>query len=367
MSRSGMSVNEAKQELRLRGFKDPAKDPMYRTVVTAEQTTGSENPTTDEVTPSTSKEGNKHKPNNPEANISTDIELHNTFSVLAVTEDEMEIAEPEEAPKSSKVVQEPKAESKKPKTDLKKSEAVPSKSKSVNEKRKESLEKSTSIPQNQNDKKPSSSHVKQSQKKDVPKKAEVLPKPAQQPKRRLSRDNSEMEEISPSPVFTPKQKPLLKKLREDIAYASTSKTNMSLHTSEQHHNRCGCHDCFVTVSKKEDPLTKEKLKEIIRNFLEAREKANLGALSDHPESCMCVNHLIHYKRNSIKILDNFLEKCLSNKTTEIPTEPFTSTLDNRKKHLNTNASVKLKEKSSESREGQPQDKHDSSESLPSLT
>ena len=121
MSRSGMSVNEAKQELRLRGFKDPAKDPMYRTVLTAEQPTRSDNPIPDEVRPSTSKEDNKHKPNNPEVNISTEIELHNTFSVLAVTEEEMEITETEEAPKISKVVKEPTADSKKPKADLKKS------------------------------------------------------------------------------------------------------------------------------------------------------------------------------------------------------------------------------------------------------
>ena len=142
---------------------------------------------------------------------------------------------------------------------------------------------------------------------------------------------------------------------------------MSLHTSKQHHNRCGCHDCFVTVSKKQDPLTKEKLKEIIRNFMEAREKANLGALSDHPENCMCVNHLMHYKRNNIKILDNYLEKCPSNKTTEFLTESSTSNPDCRKKHLNTDASVKLKEKPIESQEEEPQDKRNSSESLPFLT
>ena len=368
MSRSGMSINEAKQELRFRGFKDPAKDPSYRTVITADQPSRPENPTPDEVTPSTSTEDNKHKSHAHAGNISADIELQNSFSVLAVEEDEMDIAESEENPKIPNVVQGPKADPRKPTPDSKKSKAVSGKSNSQQEKRKESPEKSASIPQIQNDKKPSGNHVKQSQKKDVPKKPVLSPKATQQPKRRLSRENSEMEEISPSPVFTPKQKPVLKKPREDVAYASTSKTDMSLHTSKQHHNRCGCHDCFEAVSAKGYPLTMEKLAVIIRNFIEVREKANLGALKDHPDECMCVNHLLHYKRTHTKIMGKYIEKkCPRNNTTDIQIEPSTSNHNSDKKHLNTDASVKLKEKSFESREDQPQDKHNSSESLPSLT
>ena len=207
--------------------------------------------------------------------------------------------------------------------------------------------------------------VKQPQQHKIQKKSQAPPKIVQQPKRRLSRENSEMDEISPSPVFTPKSTPLLKKSRDDREYDNTSKTSRTINTSNLHHERCGCHECFVAFSNKETPLSKEKLKNIIRNFIEARERSSLGALSDHQENCMCVNHLMHYKRNQIKILDKYLEN-QSREGSEISTPSTTSKSDINKRKPDTSASVRSKEKPLESSKNKPQHRNNSSDNLPSL-
>ena len=73
-------------------------------------------------------------------------------------------------------------------------------------------------------------------------------------------------------------------------------------------DRCGCNSCFLEFSKQIEPLTPITLRNAIRTFMESREKSGLGALCDHPANCMCVNHLLYYKKQKTKIIDNFLER-----------------------------------------------------------
>ena len=136
-------------------------------------------------------------------------------------------------------------------------------------------------------------------------------------------------------------------------------------TSNLHHERCGCHECFEAFSNEETPLSKEKLRNIIRNFIEARERSNLGALSEHQENCMCVNHLIHYKREQIKILDKYLEN-QEREASEVSIPSTTSKSDTNKRKPDTNTSVNSKEKPLVSSKNEPQHRNDSSNSLSSL-
>ena len=278
MSRSGMSLSEAKQELRLRGFRDPAKNPMYRTVVTTEHPPRSKSPILNDATPTVSKEYGREDSNISETRISPDVEIRNSFSALAVDEDEMEATEEDDTPKESQVKspkiwadQKHKPDSKKPKPNMQKTGPVPSTSKAKNEKPKENLQEPNPTPQHLDNAKPSGHFVTPPQQKKSFK-VSSIPTATPQPKRPLSREASEMEEISPSPVFTPRSKPLLKKPCDDKTYGNADPHSCPPSTSKDHHDRCGCHFCFEAFSRKEGSLTKEKLVEIVRNFMSTRER-----------------------------------------------------------------------------------------------
>ena len=275
--RTGMSIREAKLELKGRGLNDPSKKSTYRMV--SKQTIESNRTVSSNVMvqPTIVTKGNVNKHHSSE--ITT---VHNRYEILNTMQSD---------------------------------------------------EVSAEKTQNQ---------VKQSQQHNIQKKSQAPPKVVQQPKRRLSRENSEMDEISPSPVFPPKSKPILKKPRDEREYDNTSKTSMTDSTSSLHHERCGCHDCFVTISNKETPLSKEKLTNIIRNFMEARERSSLGALSAHQENCMCVNHLMYYKRNQIKILDKYLEN-QGKEASDISAPSSTSKSDINKRKPDISTSVRSKE------------------------
>ena len=293
--RTGMSIKEAKLELKGRGLNDPSKKPTYRMVSnqTIETNRTESNNLMVQSTSATKGYDNKHH--------SSEITVQNRYEILnTVQSDEVSAEKPQKL-------------------------------------------------------------VEQSQHNNIQKKRQAPPKIIQQPKRRLSRENSEMDEISPSPVFPPKSKPILKKPRDEREYEKTSKTSLTVSASSLHHERCGCHDCFVTISNKETPLSKEKLTNIIRNFMEARERSSLGALSAHQENCMCVNHLMHYKRNQIKILDKYLEN-QGKEASDISTPSSTSKSDINERKPDISASVRSKEKPLESSENELQQRNDSPDS-----
>lgn len=79
-----------------------------------------------------------------------------------------------------------------------------------------------------------------------------------------------------------------------------------IHLVKAHEDSCGCNMCFINLCKRND-ITKDSLINIIRNFISNRNKLSTD-IDTHEEGCMCVNHLIHYKEQHIHILDNFLTK-----------------------------------------------------------
>ena len=294
--RTGMSIKEAKLELKGRGLNDPSKKTTYRMVSkqTIETNRTESNNVMVQSTSATKGNDNKHH----SSEITT---VQNRYEILnTVQSDEVSAQKPQKV-------------------------------------------------------------VKQPQQNNIQEKNQAPPKIIQQPKRRLSRENSEMDEISPSPVFPPKSKPILKKPRDEREYDDTSNISLTVSTGSLHHERCGCHDCFVTISNKETPLSKEKLTNIIRNFMEARERSSLGALSAHQENCMCINHLMHYKRNQIKILDKYLEN-QGKEASDISAPSSTSKSDINERKPDLSASVRSKEKQLESSENELQQRNGSPDS-----
>ena len=76
-----------------------------------------------------------------------------------------------------------------------------------------------------------------------------------------------------------------------------------------HHDRCGCNDCFTKDCKETKPLTKDRLINIIKNFLSRKDSGGTSMpLELHPEDCMCIKHLHYYRVNKSTALDNFLAR-----------------------------------------------------------
>ena len=76
-----------------------------------------------------------------------------------------------------------------------------------------------------------------------------------------------------------------------------------------HHERCGCNNCFIRDCKETKPLTKDKLSNIVRNFMSRKDSSGTSMpLELYPEDCMCIKHLHYYRVNKISVLNKFLAK-----------------------------------------------------------
>lgn len=102
---------------------------------------------------------------------------------------------------------------------------------------------------------------------------------------------------------------------EDIITPSpviTTKINIPNDQHEiTHDGNCGCNMCFIRSCKENDKITKDILINTVRNFMKFRRR-EITNLQSHEDGCMCVNHLIYYKERHIQILDKFLERIQTN-------------------------------------------------------
>ena len=272
-----MSFREAKLELKARGFKDPARNPLYKTKVrnlVSQNITEKYDDHTFNLKP-TSSGLNR----NSEVNHNRDdaITTSNSFKVLETVEVEVHQEDTENE-------QQTEMNNKQNKRPYEKLSPV----RNTNENSKRSVK--PKIQRNLNDL------------QSIMKCNEVI-------------DNKEAYAI-PSPVFTSKFK-ISRKQNSDKIHEANCKcldcfqSDISQCSRTAHDSSCGCHECFVEECKVISPLTKDKLINIIRSFINDRSSNNESPLDSHESECMCRNHLIYYKKNKVSILDKFLSQLKS--------------------------------------------------------
>ena len=308
MDRSGMKVKEAKFELKVRGIKDPATTSQYNTIArqNAQQKPGGVN------IPSTNKENIKGQ--EPDMKLKEDhaaMKLKNPFDALNInsepdleTDNEMEI---ESTSKGTKRLRE--------------SNSPPKIEKDINSKSQKSVKDLEKLIK----KNPASLEYLND--------TDMTPSPMPQPEedgvnsvdsasskkriiklnRQASPESDLLDDIDPSPVFPSKYLNLMKNAKDkpENKKCECQKCSQKDNTPEMgnHHEQCGCNNCFIQDCKENEPLTKDRLRNIIRNFLSRKDSSSTTIpLELHPEDCMCIKHLHYYRTNKIKILDNLLAK-----------------------------------------------------------
>ena len=158
-------------------------------------------------------------------------------------------------------------------------------------------------------------------------------------KRQTSSKENQIEEVSPSPVFQSKFKNISKSREMQNSNCKCQQCIQNGNTSRlaTHHERCGCHSCFSENCNENKPLTKDKLRNLIRNFLSRKDNIT-SDLQSHRKDCMCVNHLLYYRENRISVLDQFLDKHKN----ENENKTSVSSKQNSEKSNNSEISVKSK-------------------------
>ena len=131
--------------------------------------------------------------------------------------------------------------------------------------------------------------------------------------RQTTPESDLLDDIDPSPVFPSKYLNLMRNAKDkpESKKCECQKCSQKDNTPEMgnHHEQCGCNNCFIQDCKENEPLTKDRLINIIRNFLSRKDSSSTTIpLELHPEDCMCIKHLHYYRTNKIKILDNLLAK-----------------------------------------------------------
>ena len=127
--------------------------------------------------------------------------------------------------------------------------------------------------------------------------------------------NSEKEPMIPSPVLKSKLKNTRKPPhsfdlihKENCICASCTEYTSNTYSKQSHNSYCGCHDCFIEECNAVKPLTKDKLINMIRTFINSKTLSEKEPLASHQTDCMCKGHLIYYKQNKITILDKLLNQ-----------------------------------------------------------
>ena len=257
-----MSIQEAKLELKSKGFLDPAKNPSYKDAVRAKQPTDSEKPDSDV---------NKNQPqeivnNNKGASkdeVDITVPVGNRYNVLSQDDDEVPIVE------------------------------VHMEEETDGTRRKRGRDQNSPPKINEN--------------------SAAIKKRNLRLNRQTTSENNMTEDISPSPVF---QSRFLNIAKASKDVQGNKECECQYCTQEgvtpltvNHHEQCGCNNCFLKDCKETMPLNKDKLRNIIRNFLSRKDSSGTSSpLESHPEDCMCIKHLHYYRTSKILILDNFLSK-----------------------------------------------------------
>ena len=276
VDRTGMSFKEARLELKARGFQDPARNPLFKAKVKNIVSEKALNIYKETLIPVSNSKTEKIPVNRTNSKTKEPVATSNFFDILSITPEDPEDNQSEISNEVNEVIKEVKV--------------------NQNPYKKRSFEKLS--PVKAEDKIPSRS---------------VKPKIIREATPKIEDVDKVEEKITPSPVFPTKFKTLVNpsKIKThgekcqciDCVAKELRKQSMSSHTSS-----CGCHDCFLQECNLINPLTKDKLINVIRNFISFKEMPEITQLESHHPECMCKDHLLFYKKNKVSVSDKFLKK-----------------------------------------------------------
>ena len=287
--RTGMSIKEAKLELKVRGIQDPSRKQPYSSItrIGKETKTLAGNSKEAQINKSQEEINDLEKENKIRKNKETgtndmDNILSNSFEIL------MKIGAQEEdtAEVTNKGCEGPEIRDKK-----RPLERTPPKMK------KPSINRETSV-------KPKTKDIKKEQKKprNIPLSPKIIVKPMESDIQKTEEvevnhniENNDYvmgEEITPSPII------------------GKRRTNEN---QNMHDNTCGCNDCFVELCNNDKNITKDDLTNIIKIFIKLRKRESTD-LSTHRKGCMCVERLKSYKEKKLNIVNTILEKIQTDNT-----------------------------------------------------
>ena len=264
VSRTGMSIQEAKLELKSKGFLDPARNPTYRDAARAKPPVDSTklNIEIDQKQPQELEIPNKNIDIDKEK-VDINVPVTNRYEILNQDNEEepmIEIHVEDETNTTTK---------------------------------KRNREQNSPPKINENS---------------AAAKRRIL-----RLNRQKSSEDDMIDDVSPSPVFQSRFANMMKVTKDELENKKCqcqqcSQEEVPLQIGN-HHERCGCNDCFLQDCKETKPLTKDKLRNVVRNFLSRKDSSGiLSPLESHAEDCMCIKHLHYYRVSKIAVLDNFIAK-----------------------------------------------------------
>ena len=294
MNRSGMTPNQGKRELKLRGIADPATMPQYRNIIERLNTTENTKPSTStketnetpnipkEPKPSSSKEEQNETPKKKNQQIKISVPTENTYDILRdlTQEDIVDIQEQE--------------------MEIEPTTGVT----------KRSLE--TTPPKERTSKtiQPESKRGKREP---------IKPKVKRLPKTLIDED------LTPSPIIktiipNPHLKP--NNTKQDSECESDCgecflclKKEVRNMTKTIHKNSCGCSECFISTCNQERHLTISTLTNIINHFITIKETPTLlsANLDTHMSGCLCREHLVHHQKTNFRNIESLLSQLQTKK------------------------------------------------------
>ena len=303
VSRTGMSYKEAKLELKARGFKDPARNPVYKSKLTSI--------IPQKAKPNTEDVQNNHESKSLKPSLQHEIVSRNFFGVLSTTE--VEIHQTDDVMDDDDNIVQLRSNNKNKVQETKQKKRTYDRLSPDKNSANQNFSVRPKIQRNSQIYEEDSGSEITKEKNTV---KEILPSQSSLANfdHKLEdnrRDN--VQEISPSPIYPTKFKGAMKSKptnnHDDNCKCNDCFQNeVNTYSLTSHNSLCGCHDCFIKETSSVKPLTKEKLINIIRTFVANRNVDTDEHLDLHRPDCLCTNHLKCYKKRKIAFLDKFLNK-----------------------------------------------------------
>ena len=348
--RTGMSIKEAKLELRVRGFKDPSKNPLFKTKVQQN------------VKPDLAAQSQRNilSEKTKLSDGKTLVQQPNQYALLAemeVEEESKEIAKDNmeddtlnsDDKKRPLTRTPPKPKKQNLKENGKGNQSTRPKTKPDNETKRTELESQeietkeeaakeyrgditdhvvttqTPTKYETDDNKEIFQHKLEA---DIHANMSFTPSDIDKVK-----EYNPFDQITPSPIIGNMGKSKMSKSAQDISPSPIiGKTGQSFskektsRTQFPHSLACGCNECFLLEFKKVKHINIQKANNLIDNFVRNKRK-NPKNLESHQAGCLCIDHLLKKRAASNFFLENLIESIQQKESSEASSKEVTTKSD----------------------------------------